>query len=535
MKRRDFITLGLTGALAFTGEKLLAKQSSMNTLSKLTGLSPTDEKSVFELQRQMEKGELTSVELTKFYLNRIAKIDKKGANLNSVLELNPDALKLAEHADTIRKTKGSISQLLGIPILIKGNIDTSDKMSTNAGSYALFNVKAKKDAFLVKKLREAGAVILGKTNLSEWANFRSTRSSSGWSSAGGQTRNPYSTDRTPCGSSSGSGVAVAANLCSVAIGTETDGSIVCPSGINGIVGIKPTIGLVSRSGIIPISHTQDTAGPMARTVSEAALLLTFITGKDKFDKVTNKAQHNINYINYLKKDGLKGKRIGVARQFCGFHEGVDKIIEESIKAIKNAGGIIIDNVKFENMDKIDKNEFTVLLCEFKDDLNNYLKSSNAPSNANTLAKLIEVNKKFKDKIMPYFEQEIFEMAEKTNETKGDDYKKALKICQKYSREEGIDKVMSQYNLDAIIAPTNGPAWKIDLITGDHFLGGSSSLAAVSGYPSITVPAGYVHQLPIGLSFFGKAFTEPTLIEIAYAFEQTTKIRKQPEFKTSVDV
>lgn len=535
MKRRDFLSLSILSAASLSSQKLMGGINSTGNHNKNKNHVNYPDESLFYFQEKMENNQLTSVKLTKMYLKRINDIDKNGPKLNSILELNPDALKIAEKMDKIRKEKGKLSPLHGIPILIKGNIDTKDNMSNNAGSISLGNIQAKDDAYIVKKLKDAGAVILGKTNLSEWANFRSTRSSSGWSSVGGQTKNPYSTDRTPCGSSSGSGVAVSANLCTVAIGTETDGSIVCPSGINGIVGIKPTIGLVSRSGIIPISHSQDTAGPMTRTVSEAAALLTVISGSDTSDKVTVNKKHNIDYTKFLNKESLKGSRIGIARQYFGFHEKVDEIMENSIKFIKNAGGIIIDNVQFDNLDQIEKDEFTVLLCEFKDDLNNYLKNSNAPENVNTLAKLMKMNIQLKNKTMPFFQQEIFEMAEKTNGVKDEKYYKALQNCQNLAGKNGIDKVMKENKLDAIIAPTNGPAWKIDLITGDHFLGGSSTLAAVSGYPAITVPAGYVNGLPIGLSFFGKAFDEGKLISYAYSFEQISKVRKSPEYKKSVDI
>jgi len=533
MQRIDFLSLSLISALSFSSSKLIAKSSTINNKNLYTEIF--DDESLFSLQNKMNNNELTSVKLTTMYLNRIKQIDKKGPKLNSILEINPDAIEMAKKADELRKTSGQTSFLLGIPILLKGNIDTLDKMSSNAGSFALNKVIAKDDAFIVKKLRKAGAVILGKTNLSEWANFRSTRSSSGWSSVGGQTRNPYSLDRSPCGSSSGSAVAVSANLCTVSIGTETDGSVVCPSGINGIVGIKPTIGLVSRSGIIPISCSQDTAGPMARTVSEAASLLTVMAGKDKTDKTTLNKEHGVDYTKFLQKNSLKGMRIGVARQYCGFHEEVDKIITNSINSIDKEGGIVIDNINFDNLEQMGKDEFTVLLFEFKETLNNYLKNSNVPSNANSLSKLIELNKKLSPKIMPYFKQEIFEMAEKTNGLESKKYQKALANSKKNAGKEGIDKVMKEFNLDAIIAPTNGPAWKIDLITGDHFLGGSSDLAAISGYPSITVPAGFVHTLPIGISFIGKAFEEGKLISIAYSFEQKTKVRKSPEFKESVDL
>ena len=525
MKRRDFIQVGAAGLAGCASYQLLAEQAIVPSIH-------SGELSIQEIQSLMDAGKITSVSLTKRYLKRIEELDPK---LNSILEINPDALIIAEKMDQARKKDGPISALHGIPILIKGNIDTMDRMSSSAGSLALAGVFAKKDAHLVHLLRRAGAVLLGKTNLSEWANFRSTRSSSGWSSQGGQTHNPYSLDRTPCGSSSGSGVAAAAELCAAAIGTETDGSVVCPSGINGIVGIKPTIGLVSRSGIIPLSHSQDTAGPMARTVSDAATLLTIITGQDEGDQATVNKNHGVDYASFLVPGKLQGARIGVASQFLNFHDQVDIAFERAVKDLKEAGATIIDPVTFENTKAMGDDEYTVLLYEFKHDLNNYLEASNAPENVNTMAKLIEFNRKNKAAVMPWFQQEIFEMAQMKGPLTDEAYLKALENCKKFSQTEGIDRVIKEENLDAIIAPTNGPAWKIDLVNGDHFLGGSSSMAAVSGYPSITVPMGFVSDLPIGISFFGKAFSEGRLIELAFSYEQLTKHRKSPEYKDSVDL
>jgi amidase len=466
----------------------------------------------------LEMGKYNSVDLVDTYMKRIEEIDKNGPSLNSVLELNPDARSIAEALDKERELKGPRSLLHGIPVMIKGNIDTADKMETNAGSLALKGHIADEDAFIVKKLRDAGAVIFGKTNLSEWANFRSTRSSSGWSSVGGQTLNPYDITRSPCGSSSGSAVAVAANLCAVSVGTETDGSIVCPAQTNGIVGIKPTIGLVSRSGIIPIAHNQDTAGPMGRTVADAVSLLDVLVGCDSGDEVTEKYKWKgeRNYSQYLDKDALKGARIGVARDFSGFHEKVDSVLEEAISLLKKGGAIIIDPVAIETKDKYDDEEFEVLLYEFKEDLNKYL--SRANGKIKSLKELIEFNLRKKSLVMPYFEQEILVKAEAKGSLTDSVYIEALKKCREFSREKGIDQVLIKHSLKAIIAPTGGPAWKIDLVNGDHFGGGGSSQApAVSGYPNITVPAGFISGLPIGLSFIGTAFSEPDLIGITYGF------------------
>ena len=490
-----------------------------------------NELSVIDIQKLMDQGKLSSAKLVKYYLQRIEDVDRNGPALNSILELNEDALIIAESLDEERKIKGKRSPMHGIPVLIKGNIDTADKMETNAGSLALKGNLAEKDAFIVSRLREAGAVILGKTNLSEWANSRSRRSSSGWSSVCGQTRNPYITDRSPCGSSAGSAVAVSANLCVVSVGTETDGSIVCPSHTNGIVGIKPSLGLVSRSGIIPIAHSQDTAGPMARTVSDAVALLNVLSGFDPDDNITDSYNYHgeKNYQSYLDKNALKGARIGVARQFFGFHEKVDEVMEQAIKLLKESGAEIIDSVEIESKGKYDDEEFKVLLYEFKEDLNKYL--SGAKGKVKSLEELIEYNKKEHERIMPFFEQEILEKAQKKGPLSEADYIKSLKKCRELSREKGIDSTMKKHKLKALIAPTGGPAWKIDLINGDHYGGGSSQSAAVSGYPNITVPAGFISDLPIGISFMGGAFSEPDLIGVAYAFEQICNARREPEFKS----
>jgi len=489
------------------------------------------EYTISEIQKLMEVGKLTAKALTKNYLKRISKIDKAGPKINSVIELNPDALQIADILDDERKNKKIHGPLHGIPILIKDNISTSDKMMTTAGSLALDGYRTTQDAFIVHRLREAGAIILGKTNLSEWANFRSTRSTSGWSSRGGQTLNPYVLDRNPCGSSSGSAVAVAANLCVGAIGTETDGSIICPSHINSIVGIKPSIGLVSRTGIIPISHNQDTAGPMARTVEDAVIILSVIVGADPEDPSTIKDKKEIpsDYTEFLDIDGLHEARIGVARNFFGRNEYVDQVIEKAIKKMRELGATIIDPTDFTIINDLQDPEYEVLLYDFKHDINEFLKNNVPDDFPQTLNELIQYNNQNKSKIMPYFSQEIFKMAEEKGPLSSEEYKTALEKCRRLSREEGIDKLIQENQLDAIIAPSGGPAWIIDYINGDHSTGGSSSPSAVSGYPNITVPAGYVFGLPVGISFIGGLYQEPVLLKLAYAFEQATKIRQPPKF------
>lgn len=483
----------------------------------------------------MENGQYTAEKLAQLYLDRIEAVDRNGPKLNSVIQLNPDALEIARRLDEERRNGQVRGPLHGIPVLIKDNIDTADKMMTTAGALALVGNYAAQDSFVAQKLREAGAVILGKTNLSEWANFRSTRSSSGWSGRGGQTRNPYMTNRNPCGSSSGSGVAAAASLCALTIGTETNGSIVCPSSTNGIVGIKPTVGLVGRSGIIPISETQDTAGPMARTVADAAVLLGALTGIDPRDPRTQESEGKsyTDYNQFLDPNGLQGKRIGVGRNFFGFHEEVDNLMEAAIQLMKDRGATLID------LEEITPNGqgqagFDVLLYEFKDGVNKYLAGVQSELPVKTLADVIEFNRKNAEVSMPYFKQEILEMAQEKGDLNSKEYREALETILRANRAEGIDKVMDENQLDAIIGPTGGPAWNIDLINGDHFGGGSSSPAARAGYPNITVPAGYVHGLPVGLSIFGRAYSEPQLLAIAYAYEQASRLRREPGFITSLD-
>jgi amidase len=521
MKRRDFVKLSAaaSAALIVTHAETTSAQTDMKSFE-------LEEMTVPQLQEAMQTGKWTSRQITQKYLDRIAAIDKM---LASVIETNPVALSIAEAMDRERKAGKVRSPMHGIPVLIKDNIDTADKMKTTAGSLALVDAPTpKQDAFLVQKLREAGAVIIGKTNLSEWANFRSSDSSSGWSGRGGQTRNPYILDRNPCGSSSGSGVAAAANLAAVAVGTETDGSILCPSSINGIVGIKPTLGLVSRSGVIPIAHSQDTAGPMCRTVTDAVILLNALVGADPTDSVTTTAKIEKDYTQFLQKDGMRGARIGVVRQYFGRSARVDKVLESALQVLKDNGAVLVD-VNFPTMGKFGDAEYQVLLYEFKEDLNKYLAARGGQYR--TLADLIKFNEDNKDREMPYFGQDIFIAANEKANLEDRAYRLALLQSKVMTQEQGIDAVIKKDNLDAIFAPSNSPTWMIDLVSGDCGSGyvGSSSLSAVAGYPNITVPAGFINELPIGVSFFGGAFTEPKLIRVAFAFEQATKARRAPKF------
>ena len=481
----------------------------------------------------MESGELTARQVTELYLQRIAAVDKSGPYINSVIELNPDALEIADGLDKERKAGKLRGALHGIPILIKDNIDTHDRMQTTAGSLALEGNIAAKDAFIVKQLRKAGAVILGKTNLSEWANFRGKRSVSGWSSRGGLTRNPYALDRSACGSSSGSGAAVASNLCVAAIGTETDGSIICPSQTNGIVGIKPTLGLASRSGIIPIAHSQDTPGPMARTVADAAILLGALTGVDERDSATKSSKKRAlsNYAKYLDLDSLHGARIGVARNMAGTNPRIIKIFELCIEVMKQLGAVIIDPADVPNFDKFGPTELEVLHYEFKAGLNKYLKTLGENARIHSMADVIKFNEENIDRVMPYFGQEHMLTAQEKASLSAKKYKDALAKNLRLTRKAGIDATMRKHKLDAIVVPSGGPAWMIDLANGDaiNWDMESTSPAAVAGYPHITVPAGYVFGLPVGISFFAKAWQEADLIKYAYAFEQATQYRRQPRY------
>ncbi len=486
-----------------------------------------EEATIADLHDRMQRGELTAEQLVSSYLDRIEAIDRNGPQLNSMIEINPDALLTARSLDEEWQESGPRGPMHGIPVVLKANIGTADQMQTTAGSLALANHRPATDAFLVSRLRDAGAIILGKANLSEWANYRSSRSSSGWSSIGGQTKNPYDTARNPCGSSSGSAVSVAANLTVVAIGTETDGSVVCPSGINGIVGIKPTLGLVSRSGIIPLAHSQDTAGPMARSVRDAAILLGAMTGTDAEDPVTQNEQETVSdYTANLAADGLAGKRIGVIRSYygAGSHPDVEAIFESTIESLREQGAEIVDSIEIDTTGMGDA-ETTVLRYEFKADLKQYLEQTSAP--LSSLAEVIEFNENNRETVMPFFGQERMLASQEKGPLTDDEYLVALETSKRVS-QQGIDNIMAEHDLDALIAPTNGPAWLTDHVNGDSFHVGSSSYAAVSGYPSVTVPAGFISGLPVGVSFIGRAFSEKSLIEIAYAFEQATSIRQPPE-------
>ena len=488
---------------------------------------------ITELQEKMESGELSARQIAKLYLQRIEEIDKDGPFINSVIELNPDALDIAGKLDEQRKGGKVRGPMHGIPVLLKDNIDTHDKMQTTAGSLALEGNIALNDAFIVKQLRKAGAVILGKTNLSEWANFRGENSVSGWSSRGGLTRNPHALDRSASGSSSGSAAAIAANLAVAAVGTETDGSIISPAQTNGIVGIKPTLGLLSRSGIIPIAHSQDTPGPMARTVADAAIMLGVMTGIDKLDPATKSSKNRrFNKVTkFLDLDGLKGVRIGVARNMAGLNPKIIKIFELCIEVMRQLGAVVIDPVTVPNFDKFDKTELEVLHYEFKTDLNKYLKALPEDVRVHSMEDVIKFNEKNEHRVLQYFGQEHMLAAQEKGSLRDKKYKDALAKNQRMTRKEGIDAVIRKHKLDAIVVPSGGPSWTVDLVNGDavNWDMTSTSPAAVAGYPHITVPAGFVFGLPVGISFFAKAWKDADLIKYAYAFEQATQYRRQPRY------
>jgi amidase len=539
--RRKFLRTSLIGGVA-AAAATAGKPATTHAFEPSAPPNPEqifefDELTIADLQDAVKSGKHSTRSITEKYLARIDQMDKQGPAINSVIELNPDALAIADALDKERKDKGLRGPLHGIPVLIKDNIDTADKMMTTAGSLALLGSKPSKDSTVAQKLREAGAVILGKTNLSEWANIRSGHSTSGWSGRGGQTKNPYALDRNPCGSSSGSGAAVSANLCVAAIGTETDGSIVCPSSSNGLVGIKPTVGLVSRTGIIPISHSQDGAGPMCRTVRDAAIVLGVLTGIDEQDVATSDSREHsyTDYLQFLKADGLRGARIGVVRKTFGFNEKVDKVLEDALDTMKKQGAILVDPAPIETAGKFGDSEFTVLLYELKADLNAYLARLGPNAPVKTLKDIIDFNERNRETEMPYFGQDTFVKAQEKGPLTTQEYLDALAKNHQLARKEGIDATMDKNNLDALIGPTGGPAWLTDHINGDSFGGGSSSAAAVAGYPNITVPAGFVQGLPVGISFFGRAWSEPVLIRLAFAFEQATNVRKPPRFLPTVNV
>jgi amidase len=542
MDRRTFVLAGVVGGVLALRDKTAPGGRLWTSRPLERAPSPDDfalnEVTIDQLQAGMQSGQYTSRSIAEQYLARITALDQHGPAINAIIELNPDALTIADALDAERKSKGPRGPMHGIPVLLKDNIATRDQMQTTAGSLALVGATPQRDAFIAERLRAAGAVILGKTNLSEWANFRSTHSSSGWSGRGGQTRNPYALDRTPSGSSAGSGAAIAANLCAVAVGTETDGSVVSPSSCNGLVGVKPTVGLLSRSGIVPISHTQDTPGPMTRTVRDAAILLGAMTGIDARDAATAESQGHIakSYTDGLEPGGLRGARLGVVRsKLFGYSRHADRVIEAALEVLRGAGAVLVDPANIATLGEFDDAEQQVLLYEIKADLFRYFSDLGPAAPIHTLADAIAYNKAHRETEMPYFGQELFEQAQAKGPLSDARYRAALARCRRLSRTEGIDRTMDRHHLDALIAPTNGPAGFIDLVNGDAGGGGSSSAAAVAGYPHVTVPAGFAFGLPIGLSFFGRPYTEALLLKFAYAYEQSTKMRKPPEFKPSVDV
>ena len=547
LDRRDFVKLGGMGAAAAASMGASACTPPRSGRDR-TGSSGGDawwvdqsfeleETTFVELSEALATGERSSVEITQLYLDRIAALDRAGPRLRSIIETNPEALEVARRLDEERADGSVRGPLHGVPIVVKDNIDTADRMTTTAGSYALEGHIAAQDSGVAAKLRAAGAIILAKANLSEWANIRSTRSSSGWSGRGGQCANAYAVDRNPCGSSSGSGASVSANFCAGAIGTETNGSVVCPASLNGVVGLKPTVGLVSRAGIIPISHTQDTAGPMTRSVADAAALLSALTGPDPRDPMSAPSARfvGVDYTSFLDRDGLRGARIGIERSHFGNHPRVDDLMEDAIRAMSAAGATIVDDTIIETRRSFGGPSYQVLLYELKADLAAYLEMSGQPNGMATLADIIAFNEANADREMPYFGQEIFYEADAKGDLTSRDYLQALEAAGILSREEGIDMVMEAHDLDAIVAPTTTPAWTIDLATDDGSSHGSSSSAAVAGYPSITVPNGYVHGLPVGILFFGRQWSEGALLRIAYGYEQATQHRRAARMLPSLDL
>ncbi|GAC1472957.1 MAG: amidase [Chloroflexota bacterium] len=493
-----------------------------------------EEATIADLQQWMQSGQLTSRHLVDWYLARIESLDRNGPTLRSIIEINPDAQATADELDRERVATGPRGPLHGIPILLKDNIDSADRMRTTAGSLALIGAVPFEDAHVTMRLRHAGAILLGKANMSEWANFRSSHSSSGWSARGGQGRNPYALDRTPCGSSSGSAQSVAANLSTVSLGTETNGSILCPASINGVVGIKPTVGLTSRAGVIPIAHSQDTVGPFGRTVADAAAVLGAIAGRDDRDSATAKIpdELSLDYALSLAVAGLEGARIGVMREnYFGYSEKADAVIELSLKVMRDLGAVVVDPANIpsaKEMREQHQAEMDVLLYEFKADLNTYLAGLKVTP-VRTLQDVIDFNERHAEEEMPFFKQELLLMAQEKGPLTDAAYLEALGTIRRLSREEGIDAVMNEHRLDALVAPSTSPAWKIDLIDGDHGMGGSAGPSALAGYPAISVPAGFTHGLPVGITFTGRAFSEATLLRLAHAFEQATKLRRKPDF------
>ena len=544
--RRNFLRAGVTASLATVVYPALGAARVVDPAAAAapSGKNPNsqkfakdfelDEITIDDLQKAFHSGQYSSRAVTGKYLARIHEIDEAGPRVNSVIEINPDAAQIADGLDQERKAKGPRGPLHGIPILIKDNIDTGDRMQTTAGSLALAGSPAPRDAFVAAQLRKAGAVILGKTNLSEWANIRSTHSTSGWSGRGGLTRNPYALDRNPCGSSSGTGAGVSANLCVAGVGTETDGSVVCPCSANGLAGLKPTVGLVSRNGIIPISHSQDTAGPMARTVRDVAILLGAMADADREDSATADAGRKQfpDYTKFLDPNGLKGARLGVVRKYFGFNDAVDTLMGTLLDEMKKGGAEIVDPADIPTIGKFDESELTVFFYELKAGLAAYL-ARRGNTSMKSLKDVIEFNELNRGREMPYFGQDIFLKSELKGPLTEKEYLDALALNQRLSRAEGIDFIMDKFKLDALVAPTAGPAWVTDLINGDHVAGGSSTAAAVAGYPNINVTAGFLWGLPVGISFFGRAWSEPTLLKIAYSFEQLINARQKPHFLPTI--
>jgi amidase len=542
LSRRDVLRGGAAAAVAVAagGGAAASAGGSEKGGQAAAGAVPAfefEDATLADLQAAMTSEQHTATSLVEAYLARIEAVDRSGPTLRSIIEVNAEAAEIAARLDAERREKGPRSPLHGMPVVIKDNIATGDAMETTAGSLALVGAKPGRDAYVVRRLRAAGAVILGKTNLSEWANFRSSHSSSGWSGRGGQCSNPYVLDRNPCGSSSGTGAAIAANLAAVGVGTETDGSIVCPSHACSLVGIKPTVGLVSRSGIVPIAHSQDTAGPMARSVTDAALLLAALAGSDPEDPATRAAGAGpFDYHSFLDRSGLRGARIGVARRgFFGYSEEADRVIAEAILALKSEGAVVIDPADILHAGEYDDAELEVLLYEFKTDLDAYLAAWAPRAQVSSLKDIIAFNERNREREMPFFGQDLFERAQEKGPLTEKAYRVALKRCRDLSRDKGLDVVFARDRLDALVAPTGGPAWPTDLVNGDHFLGAASTPAAVSGYPSITVPAGYSFGLPVGLTFIGRAWAEGPLIRLAYAFEQATRHRRPPRFLPTLDI
>ena len=530
MNRREFLAAGAVVGLASVARGGIQKGEEGFDLVEV---------GITELQEGMAAGRWTAKGLVEWYLRRIEEIDRRGPGLNSVIEVNPEAGRIAEELDRERKEKGARGPLHGVPVLIKDNIDTADGMATTAGSLALVGGRPLTDAFLVKRLRKAGAVLLGKTNLSEWANARCSYSTSGWSGRGGLTKNPYALDRNPSGSSSGSGAAAAASLCAAAVGTETDGSILSPSSSNCLVGLKPTVGLVSRSGVIPISHSQDTAGPMCRSVRDAAILLTALAGRDMQDAASEPwpLQEAIDYTRALDANGLKGARIGVARNYLGTHERMDAVINEAVAAMARLGATMVDTTELPKGDQFSAAEETVFRYEMKAGLNKYLARLGPGAKVKSVEEIVAFNKKNAEKELKYFGQDSFEKMAAKGGLESYEYQEALAKCRRVTRTEGIDAVFDKLKLDAIVGPCGGVPWATDLVCGDRFVGNGDaiSIAAVAGYPSVTVPAGFVWGLPIGVCIFGRAWTEEKLLKYAYAFEQGTKVRRGPRFLERAEI